>query len=80
MGMGKLERQEIGDLLHDEVLQDFAVCQMKIQLCRKHMDAGRYEEAAKELPRAEAAVEVAIKKTRTAIAKLKDSPVTRNIA
>jgi signal transduction histidine kinase len=78
--MDKLELQKIGDMLHDEVLQDFAVCQMKIQLCRKLLDAGRYEEAVKELPRAEAAVEAAIKKTRTAIAKLKDSPVTRNIA
>jgi signal transduction histidine kinase len=63
-----IERRRLAELLHDDVLQYFAACQMRMQLCRRYLNAGRIDEAGQELTVMEKAVDEAIAGVRQVIA------------
>lgn len=67
------EHQRLADLLHDDVLQYFAACQMRVQLCRRYMDTGRADEAKQELLQIEKALDGAVTGIRQVISALKTS-------
>jgi signal transduction histidine kinase len=66
------ESQSLADVLHDDVLQHFAACQMMIQLCRRHITSGRIAEAEQDLAQMDISIEGAIAGVRRVISTIKN--------
>ncbi len=58
------ERQRISRLLHDDILQAFAVCLLKSQYCERLAVLGRHDQVAVELGALQASLNEAIDQVR----------------
>ncbi len=65
------ERRRIGKVLHDDILQTFAVCLLKSQLCQRLQQKGQYDLLGKELESLEEALNEAVDRVRELNAGLK---------
>lgn len=68
----KAERERIARLLHDDVLQSFATCLLKAQLCERLAEMGRYDQVKSELPALEKALSDTIDRVRAIAVMLKE--------
>lgn len=68
----RAERERIARLLHDEVLQSFATCLLKAQLCERLAEMGRYDQVRSELPALEKALSDTIDRVRAIAVMLKE--------
>jgi signal transduction histidine kinase len=67
----RTERDRIAAVLHDEVLQDFAICALKTQLCGRLVEKGQYDTVAAELSLLEDYLNRTIDKVRDVVSNLK---------
>ncbi len=67
----RVERERIATLLHDDVLQAFATCLLKAQLCERLAEMERYDQVRKELPLLEDALSDTIDRVRELAVMLK---------
>ncbi len=65
------ERHRIAQILHDDVLQAFAVCLLKSQLCQRLHEKGQIAPLGKELESLEEALNEAVDRVRELNASLK---------
>ncbi len=65
------ERRRISTILHDDILQAFAVCLLKSQLCQKLQERGQHNQVSKELEDLEVTLNRAIDQVRSLNASLK---------
>ncbi|MDA8187406.1 MAG: histidine kinase [Dehalococcoidales bacterium] len=67
----RTEQERIAAVLHDEVLQAFATCLLKTQLCERLTELERYDLVRNELPLLEEALNDTIDRVRELAATLK---------
>jgi signal transduction histidine kinase len=67
----RTECDRIAAVRHDEVLQDFAICALKTQLCGRLVEKGQYDTVAAELSLLEDYLNRTIDKVRDVVSTLK---------
>ncbi len=64
----------IAKLLHDDLLQTFGACVLKLQFCQKLVEKEHYDKLGRELASLEDSLNSAIDSVRDIMAKLTDAP------
>lgn len=65
------ERERLAKLLHDDVLQAFGTCLLKVQLCERLAQLERYDQLRSELPRLQETLNETIDKVRAVVSALR---------
>ena len=65
-----VERERIARVLHDDILQDFAVCLLRAQLGERHARNGRCDLARQEMSRLQESLNGTVEKIRELVASL----------